>query len=151
MRRVKPTLIMGIGNLLQTDDGLGVHAVKALAERTLPAEVVVLDVGTAFLEALPFLEQAERVLIIDAIQAEAAPGTLHVLPVARFAPRFMDSLHNFDIFGMLAMAGNQRQVEIWVLGLEPEQFGWGLSLSPKVSQALPALLDAVCAKIEQTD
>ncbi|MBI5062117.1 MAG: hydrogenase maturation protease [Desulfatitalea sp.] len=148
---MKPTLIMGIGNLLQTDDGLGVHAVKALAERPLPADVVVLDVGTAFLEALPFLEQAERVLIIDAVQADAEPGTLHTLPVEKLAPRFMDSLHNFDIFGMLAMANNQRPVEVWVLGLEPERFGWGLELSPKVSRALPALLDAVCAKIEHTD
>ncbi len=139
---------MGIGNLLLSDDGLGVHAAKALSAKPLPAYVQVLDVGTAFLDALPFLEDAERIIIIDAFQAKGRPGTLYSLRLEQCAPKPMHGLHDFDIFGMLAMAKNPNPVQVWVLGIEPARIGWGLELSPQVSKALPALLQAVYEKIE---
>lgn len=138
---------MGIGNLLFSDDGVGVHAVKALAERDLPDWVQVLDVGTAFLDALPALENTQRVIIIDAFRADGVPGQIYVVPLEQCAPREMTGLHDFDIFAMLAMANNHNPVEVIVIGVEPMQFGWGLELSQQVAQALPALLDTVCETI----
>lgn len=143
---VKRTLVMGIGNLLLSDDGVGVHAAKALCEYELPEWVAVLDVGTAFLDSLPALETAERIIIIDAVQADGAPGTIYSMPVDRFAPRQMQGLHDLDIFSMLAMAGNNRPVEVTVLGVEPERIEWGLELSDAVSATLPDLVKAVCEK-----
>jgi hydrogenase maturation protease len=139
---------MGIGNLLLGDDGLGVHAVKALSTQTWPAHVQVIDVGTAFLDALPFLEDAERILIIDAFQGNGQPGTLYTLQLEQCAPKVMHGLHDLDIFGMLAMAKNPHPVQVWVLGIEPARIGWGLELSAPVSAALPTLLNAVLEKIE---
>lgn len=147
---MKRTLIMGIGNLLLGDDGVGVHAVKALAQRELPPEVQLLDVGTAFLDALPFLEDVERIIIIDAFRADGQPGTLYDFPLEQCAPRTMQGLHDFDIFAMLAMARNPNPVRVCVLGVEPQRIDWCMALSPCVSDALPALLDAVCAKIAHT-
>jgi hydrogenase maturation protease len=138
---------MGIGNLLLSDDGLGVHAVKALAERNFPEDVQVLDVGTAFLDALPFLETAERIIVIDAIRADGEPGKIYCLTIEQRAPRSMHGLHDFDIFNMLAMANNHCSVEVLVLGIEPERLAWGLELSPRVARALPALLDTVCEQL----
>lgn len=144
---MKRTVIMGIGNLLLSDDGVGVHAAKALTERNLPGWVEVIDVGTAFLDALPALENVERVVIIDAVKAEGTPGRIYVMPLDQCAPREMSGLHDFDIFAMLAMASNPHPVEVTVVGIEPDQFGWGLELSEVVSRALPTLLDTVCETI----
>jgi len=144
---LKRTVVMGIGNLLLSDDGVGVHAVKALAERDLPDWVQVLDVGTAFLDALPALETTQRVIIIDALQADGVPGQIYTMPLEQCAPREMTGLHDFDIFAMLAMANNQHPVEVTVIGVEPEQISWGLELSQQVAQALPAVLDTVCKTI----
>lgn len=146
---MKRTLVMGIGNLLLGDDGVGVHAIKALAQRKLPDEVKLLDVGTAFLDALPFLEDVQRIIIIDAYQADGRPGTLYTVPLEQCAPRAMQGLHDVDIFAMLTMTRNANAVQVWVMGIEPESIDWRLELSTSVSDALPALLDAVCEKIEQ--
>lgn len=143
---MKRTLVMGIGNLLLSDDGVGVHAARALSECRLPDWVAVLDVGTAFLDALSALETAERIIIIDAVKASGTPGTIYSMPVDQFSPRQMQGLHDLDIFSMLAMAGNSRPVEVTVLGVEPERIEWGLELSYAVSEALPDLMNAVCEK-----
>jgi hydrogenase maturation protease len=68
---------MGIGNLLMGDDGLRVHAARALTQVELPETVAVLDVGTAFLDILPELEDAERIIVMDAMQAHGEPGTIY--------------------------------------------------------------------------
>ena len=71
------TLVLGIGNLLLRDDGVGPHAVRALRARPLPANVEALDVGTAFLDAIPALEGAVRLVVVDAMRAGGAPGTVY--------------------------------------------------------------------------
>jgi len=138
---------MGIGNLLLSDDGVGVHAVQALARRHLPDWVETLDVGTAFLDALPALETVERIVVIDAVKADGRPGAIYRVPLDKCSPRPLDTLHNFDIFGMLALAANPRQVQVVILGIEPEKLDWGTELSPCVAAAVPDLLDLVCREI----
>lgn len=142
---------MGIGNLLLSDDGVGVHAVYALREQKLSDKVEILEVGTAFFDALPALEKIERIIVIDAVMANGPPGTIYRLPLEKCTPSPMNSLHDFDIFGMLAFAGNPLPVEVMIMGVEPEKLDWGVELSPKVSQALPDLLDHVCRELEMSN
>jgi hydrogenase maturation protease len=61
------TLVLGIGNLLLCDEGVGVHAVRALQLEKMPEDVVIIESGTAFLDALPEIEKADRIIIIDAM------------------------------------------------------------------------------------
>ena len=112
------TLIMGIGNLLLGDEGVGVHAARALSRVQLPEWVEVLDVGTAFLDALPALENAERIIVMDAMKAQGKPGTVYRVPLDQCERReCLDSLHNFDIFRMLAIAQNNDPVSAIVFGV----------------------------------
>lgn len=145
---MKKTVIMGIGNLLLSDDGIGVHAVKVLKEGQLPEQVEVLDVGTAFMDALPALEQVEKIIVIDAITADMTPGFIYRIPLEKCKPRPLDTLHNFDIFAMLTLAGNPHPVQVVVLGVEPEKLDWGTELSATVSQVLPNLIAHVVEEIE---
>src|SRR5579863_5413376 len=71
------TLVLGLGNLVHSDDGLGVHAIQALQQDArVPPDVVLMDGGTQGLSLLPHISAFERLLVIDALDVGEAPGTL---------------------------------------------------------------------------
>ena len=70
------TLVLGVGNLLMSDDGVGVHAVQRLEKRTLPPGVEVLDGGTCGLDLLQFFEGVERLIVLDAANLGREPGAI---------------------------------------------------------------------------
>ncbi len=144
------TLVLGIGNLLLGDEGVGVHTARALQRATRPEEVVILEVGTAFLEALPELEQADRIIIVDAMQADHAPGTIYRVPFDDCVkPEIIASLHGFDLSRVLYMAGRITTPEVIVIGVEPARIDWGTELSPVIREAMPAIIEAVRAEIDR--
>ena len=134
-------LILGIGNLLRSDDGVGVHAVRALALRP-PEGAQVVDAGTDFLSALPFLEEARRVLILDAVQAGGEPGTLVQVAQDEIVPRPDGSpAHTTSILEARRLLGPDAPwPEIIVLGIEPACLDYGMTLSAPVARTLPYLL-----------
>jgi hydrogenase maturation protease len=138
-RRPPRILIAGLGNCLLRDDGIGVHAVKAL-QRTPPPGVVVAEVGTAVLDALHLLGWAEKILAIDAMQAGGNPGTLYVFGVDAVAGQGMQvSLHELNLLAVLDFLPRQIKPEILIVGVEPETIDYGLDLSPSMAAALPKL------------
>jgi hydrogenase maturation protease len=114
------TLILGIGNLLLSDEGVGVHVARALQREELPSNVITLEVGTAFLDALPEIELADRIIIIDAMQADHAPGTIYRVPFEDCVkPECIASLHGFDLSRVIYLAGRETAPEAIVIGVEP--------------------------------
>jgi len=141
-------LIFGIGNLLLCDEGVGVHVARALQQEELPPEVTTLEVGTAFLDALPALEQADRVIVVDAMRAEHAPGTIYRVPFEDcLKPECIASLHGFDLSRVMFMAGRESPPEMVVIGVEPARIEWGDELSPVIREAMPAIIAAVKAEL----
>lgn len=137
------TLVLGLGNLLLADEGVGVHAARALMEETLLGATV-LDVGTAILDALPALEKAERLVVVDAVQAGKEPGTVYRMTLDDFARKdCIASMHGFDLPRALALSGRIDPPEVIVVGVEPALIDWSLALSPPVARALPLVLDLV--------
>ena len=133
--------ILGIGNLLMSDDGIGVHAAQTLATNS-PAGVDVVDAGTDFLSALPFLESADRALIIDAVQAGGTPGTIYRLTEEEINARH--TVAPAHATNLLAARGllppGAKWPEILILGIEPAELDYGLELSPLVAAALPRVV-----------
>jgi hydrogenase maturation protease len=134
-------LILGVGNLLMSDDGVGIHAVREL-QLDPPPGVTLADVGTDYLSALPFMERASRVLILDAVQGRGAPGTIY-----RLAPEDVElrpvggSAHATSVLETRRLLAPQAAwPEITVLGIEPFCLNFGLALSPPVAQTLPRLV-----------
>jgi len=138
------TLILGMGNEILGDEGVGVHTARALQAESLPSGVEVLEVGTAILDALPALEHAQRILVIDAMQGQKPAGSVYRTRLAECsgAP-LIASMHGFDIFRVLALAGRRDMPEIVVFGVEPAVIDWSMSLSPAVQAAVPHLLNAL--------
>ena len=142
----KKVIIIGIGNLILQDEGVGVHAVRALEEMDLPSGVEVIDGGTATMELLPVFQEAERIIVIDALRGGAQPGTIY-----RLCPDDLMgeterplSLHQVGLLEVLGMA---RQLggepEVVIIGVEPKEISWGMELTPEVEARLPRVIDAV--------
>ena len=134
-------VILGVGNWLRSDDGVGIHAARELL-RNPPADTRVVEVGTDFLSALPHLESARRALILDAVHGPGAPGTLYRLPAADVELRpETGSAHATSVFeARRFLPPNAPWPEIHVLGVEPLVLDYGLALSQPVADALPRLV-----------
>ena len=144
----KKTLILGIGNLLLGDEGVGVHAARALQKEGCPGDVEILEIGTAILDALPALEKADRVIVLDAMKYDGNPGSVYRIPLGKCEKsQCIASMHGFDIFRVLALTGRDEPPEVMVFGVEPFNLGWSMELSPQVSGSLTFLLESVRQEI----
>lgn len=147
-------LILGIGNVLWADEGFGVRCVEAMAERfALPENVRLLDGGTQGLYLLPFLEEAEAVIIFDAIDFGLEPGTLHMLRDGD-VPAFMGakkmSLHQTGFQEVLSTAQllGRCPAQLTLIGCQPAEIeDFGGSLRPIVSDRIPEALSAAVAEL----
>ncbi len=142
MNPQEPYLILGIGNCLLSDDGVGVHAARLL-EADPPPETAVLTAETDFLSTLPFLERCAKALVIDAMDAGQPPGTLyHCRSRDLAAPGPRHSLHTLGLLEALEFLDPGHRPEVHILGIQPGQIGLSLSLSPAVAAALPQVVQA---------
>ena len=132
-------LILGIGNCLMADDGIGVHAARRLAAAPPPGSTVT-DVGTDFLSAVPFLEQHSRVLVIDAMDAGEPPGTMYRCRADAIETPKGRSLHELGLLAMLEFVAADRRPEIHFLGVQPARIEYSLELSPRLAEVLPAVV-----------
>ena len=148
------TVVLGLGNLLLRDEGVGIHAIRGLRERELPPDVELVDGGTAALDLLAFLQRAERVIVLDAVRRGDEPGTVYrfrLEPKALQAGSVPLSLHELSLPEALGVAQKMGiHPEVIVLGVEPQTIEPGLELSPQVRAALPRLLDAVCEELRRS-
>lgn len=141
-------LILGLGNLLMGDEGLGVHAVRELEKRNLPAYVDVVDGGTPGLQILELMEGYDKVVIIDAVDAGMEPGT-----ILRFGSQDVTSeevgaalsLHQEKVLRVLKLAEylGRDLAPVVIYGMQPEAMGWSAELSPAVLARLGSLVDTV--------
>jgi len=144
-------LILGLGNLLCGDDGLGCAAVAEMQSAYAPAEgVEVLDGGTLGLSLLPHLTAARRAILVDAIGADAPPGTLVRLSGSEVPPAVWGRLSPHQVGVADLLQGAQLLGEcpptLVLLGLVPAAIELGIGLSPPVCGALPRLVAAVAAE-----
>jgi hydrogenase maturation protease len=149
---VSATVVLGIGNVLLQDEGVGVHAVQQLERQyDIPAEVQVLDGGTMGLDLLPFLEDAERLLIIDAVDDERPPGTIIRLENDEVPSVLQHKLspHHVGVADMLGAARLQGCLpgHVVLIGIQPHSLEVGMELSPTLSARMPDILQAVIAEL----
>jgi hydrogenase maturation protease len=133
-------VIAGIGNELMSDDGMGVHAARAMAVDP-PDGVEVVDIGTAFVRALNVLEGAGALVALDAIQGGGPPGTLYAMDGLDVELSGDRSLHGLGLMGALALGGGSIPL-VLVLGIQPKRLDYGLGLSNEVRAGLDRLVGA---------
>jgi hydrogenase maturation protease len=140
-------IVLGIGNILLTDDGVGVHAVRALAEDAgLPPGTEVVDGGTGGLSLLPIVRDATALVLVDAVDVGAPPGSVHVLTGADlYAGLVRLSVHQVGAADLLAAARltGGLPADVVLVGVQPASLAPDVRLSAPVAAALPAVLAAV--------
>lgn len=144
----RATVVLGVGNPLMGDDGVGLEVLERLRRRFVfdpPVELV--DGGTGGVGLLPVVEDASHLLIVDAIQTGRPPGSLVVLRgpgLPRALPPKL-SPHQVDLRDVLALAALRDALprELLLVGLEPERVEFGAGLGACVSGELEALVDRV--------
>jgi hydrogenase maturation protease len=149
--------LLGLGSTLRRDDGVGVHAVKALQERfNVPPELDIVDGGTAGLDLLPFIEGRERVLFVDAVDFGQEPGFIGELvndDIPAFFGKDKSSLHQIRLSDVLAMARllNTLPEEICLIGIQPQDIDLGLELTEFLQGKLELLVSHIISKLRDWD
>lgn len=146
-------LVLGVGNTLLQDEGIGVKIIEQLqADYLFSDNVELMDGGTLGLRLLDPITQTDHLIVVDAVQNGQAPGTLYRLPADELTKRvaFKNSLHQLDLVETLAYAeilGNRPTAVI--VGVEPEDISpWGTELTPTIRTLVPEMCRRVLTEIE---
>lgn len=149
--RSKSTVVIGLGNPLMGDDGAGLAALAVLRDAWVLDGVELVDGGTWGMSLLPAIEDADRVLFVDAIVAGGAPGDVAVLERERLPIYFTRKLspHQTDLRDVLAAAELRGTLpaESVAVGVEPAVVALGTELSAEVSGAIDALVAAAIGRL----
>ncbi len=150
MTEAEHTLVLGLGNPLMGDDGLGLRALARLRQEWAVEGVELVDGGTWGMNLLPLIEDAGRVLLLDAIDVGAAAGTLVELERDQIPRLFARKLspHEVDLREVLALAELRGTMpETVALGIQPRDVELSTELTPEVAAQMDALLERVVARL----
>jgi hydrogenase maturation protease len=146
-----PILVVGVGNLLVGDDGIGPRTIEALRERELPPGIDVLEGGTLGIDLVDLIVDRRKVVVVDAVTAGAEPGTIHRLEAEELAEVATSrvSLHDLGLVDAIRLSRfvGLPPERVVVLGVEPRDLRMGPGLSPEVEKALPDLVERVLEEV----
>ena len=139
-------LIVGIGNILCRDEGIGVHVIQEMEDMELPGHIKLLDIGTSTPDLISLLEGVKKLIIIDALKAGGSPGAIY-----RCKPEDLlaneegpISLREIGLIETLNMAKKMgKEIDAVIIGVEPKVLDWGVELSGELKKQIPAIIEAV--------
>ena len=150
----RPIAVVGVGNLLLSDDGVGIHAVRRLrSDSRVESMARLIDGGTVGTDLLAEVCGCENLLIVDAVDAGLPPGTTVRMDLSGPDPQKIDTrnAHQSGIPGLLddlRLLG-QAPRQVVLVGVQPAAIGLGTQLSPEVAGALPAVSAEVVRQLDR--
>jgi hydrogenase maturation protease len=147
-------VVLGVGNLLLSDEGVGVHVVHQLMKMALPPGVAVIEGGVYGLALVDVVAKAHRLIVIDAVRGGGAPGTVY-----RFGPEELSlrrdgykmSVHEIGILEVIRLAGLVGQApQTTIIGVEPRSLEMGMELSPELQAKVPRIIELVVGELESS-
>jgi len=152
MTQGKRVVVLGVGNILLSDEGMGVHAVNALEQRyDLPPDVEVIDGGTSAMDCLDQIAECHLLVIADCMRSGAAPGVLKRIAGDDLQAFFRTKIspHQVgvcDVLATLAVHG-LTPARVVLIGIEPKSLALGLEPTPELAARLPSMVEALAAEI----
>ena len=150
----KPVLI-GVGNILFSDEGVGIHIVRQLRDSDISKLVEIHEIGTSSFKLLNVIEGNSHVIIVDAVRMDEKPGTVTKIDLIiedniGLLPQFT-SLHQLDLISTLKMAKGVIDLpkKIVLIGIEPSSLEAGTELSKLVEEAVPKAISEIMKSIEK--
>lgn len=146
-------VILGVGNLLLSDEGVGVHVAHELMKMDLPPEVSVVEGGTDGFRLLNVITEADRVIVIDAVRSGATPGSVYrfdVNDIRSVPPGFMTSVHQVGILEVIELSDLiGKTPRATVIGVEPKSLEMSMELSPEVKEKIPRIIELVLEEVKR--
>jgi hydrogenase maturation protease len=148
--------VLGIGNALLRDEGIGCHVAHALEEIPL-TDVQIIDGGTCP-DVLQFLEDTDKLIIVDAVKGGGTPGQIYRFHLEDITLEQKPCLSLHDV-GLME-SSKLMQVchpdfigisEAVIIGVEPKEINWGLELSPELQGKMPQIIDTILAELNNTN
>jgi len=146
-------VVLGVGNILMSDEGVGVHAVTALAEQyEVPEEVEIIDGGTSGMDCLDRIADADLLLIADCMRSkDKAPGTITRLADDQINAWFKTKIspHQVGLSDVLAACSfhGMAPKRVVLLGVQPASFDTSMELTPAVAAVLPDLVERLAQEV----
>ncbi len=153
MNKDNRILIIGIGNLLLMDEGIGIHIINELEQHELPQNVEIYDGGTGGFKLIDLVSGANKVIFVDAVEIGKKPGTVTVFKtedVRSMYPKKKYSLHDTDlleVIKIIELLDNLPEIEI--IGVQPETINYGILLSEELQNSVPNIIKTVLNRIEK--
>lgn len=153
---MKRIAVVGVGNILMGDEGIGVKAVEELRKEKLPEGVELFDGGTAFHALVDDLIQFDKLIIVDAVLGGEPPGTIYRFELGELEGMISEtslSLHDVGVIEALMLERLTRRIpeEIVFIGMEPERIELSMELSPAMREKLPELVREILEEIRRGD
>jgi len=149
----RKTVILGIGNVLLSDEGIGVHVANELMQRELPPEVSVVEGGTDGFRLLNVITEADRLIVVDAVRGGDKPGTIYRFDIedVRNSPAgFKTSVHQIGILEVIDLSGLiGKTPHTTVIGIEPKSLEMSLELTPEIMAKVPRVIELVLEELKK--
>ena len=150
---MRKTVILGVGNILLTDEGVGVHAVRRLEQMGLPEGVTVFDGGTEGFGLMDVIADLDRLVVIDCVRGGEPPGTIYCFDVGELGvpiDKFQTSVHQvgiLEILHLVELVGKRPHTTI--VGVEPASLEMNMELSDVVEAKLDAVTRLALEKVQE--
>ena len=149
--RAGKIVVLGVGNLLLRDEGVGVHLIKKLKEMEIGKGVELVDGGTSILDFLPQMKDISKLIIVDAVKLGGKPGRTYRICVDDSllkGGKGMTSLHQLGVVEALTIAQKMGKLPPTVIiGVEPKEIGYGLELSPEVEREMGKMANLILDEV----
>ncbi|HEY8910593.1 MAG TPA: HyaD/HybD family hydrogenase maturation endopeptidase [Desulfosporosinus sp.] len=151
---MKDTVIIGIGNILLQDDGVGVHVITQLENETLPSTVELVDGGTSTLDTLGYFLDYNKVIVVDCLRAGLEPGTIYKIKPEDIKTYQKEnlSIHDVQILDVVKMANMLGQYpEVVIFGVEPQSIAVNLTMTDLMTSKIPELIAHIKKELRVAD
>ena len=148
----KKTVILGVGNLLLTDEGVGVHVINKMMEMDFPPEVELVEGGVDGLYLMNVVTSTDRLIVIDAVKGGGSPGSIY-----RFEPKdlepnidtFKMSVHQIGVLEVIRLSCLVGEVpKTTIIGIEPKSVEMGMELTSEIQAKVPRIIELVLDELK---
>lgn len=149
----RTVVVMGVGNLLLTDDGFGVHVINALKETDFPSHIKLIEAGVVSHQLIPLFHEIDVLIVIDSVEAGDAPGSIF-----RFSPEELQfktghksSLHQLSLIDVLQMTElTGKKPETIIIAVQPKDItSWSLELTDEIKSVIPRVKELVFDELKR--
>ena len=146
-------VVIGIGNLLLMDEGIGVHTINELEKHDLPESIEIYDGGTGGFKLIDLMHGAARVIFIDAVETGKAPGSVTIFSAEEVHSLYNKkkySLHDTDLMEIIKMTELLDDPPIIeIVGIQPKIINYGTTLSNELAGSMSNIMNTVLRRIEE--